>query len=568
MSHSERHAPSTRLVMIAMVLAVSMSFIDQTIVAIASPELQRDLSLSTNEGQWVINAYIVALAATFALGGRLADVWGRRRMVQLGVVGFALASALCGATPTGEWAETWMISARAIQGVFAALLTPAAISIVYGNAPAERRGRSMATFFGVTGAFTAIGPVLGGYLLEWTWRSIFWINLPVAAAALVVIRLAPIGEDRRDEAIDWRGAAVVAAGMAASVIGFSQASVWGWDSLATWAFLAVGAALLVVFVQLERRTRVPLVRLDIFRLPGFRIDSAVLFLAMIAFVPVSYFLSLYASVSLGLSGTGSSTLLLDFFLGFLIAAQLGGRIFDARGARPTILLGCVLGVAGFLWWASKVTTLTTHAQALPLILAGAGIGLLLGPSSADAVSRARDASYGEVTGVNQTVRNYGSALGFAVLGTVLAHVFTGRFTTSLIDLGIPRATAAGIAEQSSAGAASANAGSVPPALRGAIEQAVARDFALGMRAVLIGMAIALGAAFVVALFHPGDRPAVDPVPETPAPVRAVAADAAPADAAAPDGRPADADAPDGLLTAAAPDGQHSAAGADGQRPVP
>lgn len=227
----------------------------------------------------------------------------------------------------------------------------------------------------------------------------------------------------------------------------------------------------MLFVTVERRTPVPLVRLDIFRLPGFRVDSAVLFLAMIAFVPVSYFLSLYASVSLGLSGTGASTLLLQFFLGFLVAAQVGGRIFDSRGARPTILLGCALGAAGFLWWASKITTLTTHDQSHPLILAGAGIGLLLGPSSADAISRARDASYGEVTGINQTVRNYGSALGFAVLGTILTHAFTGRFTTSLVDLGVPRATAEEIAQRSGGGSGSTDASSVPAPLRAAIDQA-------------------------------------------------------------------------------------------------
>ncbi|MFG1621989.1 MFS transporter [Kribbella sp. NPDC049227] len=465
MKTSEGSTSSPKL-MIAMILAVSMSFIDQTIVAIASPDLQRDLHLAGTQSQWVINAYIVALAATFALGGRVADVWGRRRMVITGVIGFAVTSALCGATPSTSWAEAWLIAARAGQGVFAALLLPAAIAIVYAGAKPERRGRAMAMFFGFTGAFTALGPILGSSLLHWSWRGVFWVNLPVAAAALALIAVTQVPDTRARGRIDWRGAVVVAAGMALSVVGFTQSASWGWDSPATWSCLAAGAVLLAAFVVLQLRTAEPLVDVQMFRLRGFRVDSAVLFLAMMAFVPVVYFLSLYASVSLGLGAGGTSQLMLRFFLGYLIAAQLGGRVFDRYGAKSTILLGCVVGAAGFLWWATQVTTLSVDAQKLPLLVAGAGIGLLLGPSSADAVSRGSDASYGAITGINQTVRNYGSALGIAVLGTLLLHV----------------------------------------AKHASITQAAPHAFAQGMQAILIGMAAALGLAFLVALRHPGDRP--------------------------------------------------------------
>ena len=499
------------LIMVAMILAVSMSFIDQTIVAIASPDLQSDLALTRNEGEWVINAYLVALAATFALGGRIADAWGRRTMVIVGVVGFAISSALCGATPDASWAEAWLITARTTQGAFAALLLPAAISIVYSSASAQRRGRSMAMFFGLTGAFTALGPVLGNYLLEWSWRTIFWINLPVAIAALVAIAFAPITQARRAGGIDWPGAALVASGMALSVVGFSQSDDWGWSSAATWSCLLAGAALILLFVRVERGRTVPLVRLDIFRVRGFRVDSLVLFFAMIAFVPTAYFLSVYANVSLGLDAGGASHLLLLFFLGFLIAAQVGGHIFDARGAKQTILLGCLVGIAGYAWWASTVTTLDAADQHHPLILAGAGIGFLLGPASTDAVSRSHDASYGEVTGINQTMRNYGSALGFAVLGTLASHVFAGRFASSLVGLGVDPGTADDLAHEAATGNAGA-ASSVPASVRGAVERAVAEDFALGMRAVLIGMAVALGCAFLIALRHPGDRPVHENVP--------------------------------------------------------
>lgn len=508
---------SSRLVMIAMILSVSMSFIDQTIVAIASPDIQRDLDLTGAQGEWVINAYLIALAATFALGGRVSDVWGRKRMVMIGVAGFAITSALCGATPDNAWAETWLIAARAGQGVFAALLMPAAIAIVYSSAAPERRGRSMAMFFGLTGAFTAVGPIVGSYLLEWTWRAIFWINLPVAVLALIATAAASIAEKRRHEQIDWLGAVIIAAGMALSVVGFAEANTWGWDSVWTWACLIAGALLLAVFVLVERNRPIPLVRLDIFKLRGFRVDSAVLFLAMIAFVPVSYFLSLYASVSLGKDASGTSLLLLQFFIGFLVAAQIGGRIFDARGAKPTIIVGCAVGIAGFGWWATQVTTLTGGAQQWPLIVGGAGIGLLLGPSSADAVSRARDASYGEVTGLNQTVRNYGSSLGFAILGTILAQVFTSRFSDSLVGIGLSRGEADHIAGNATGTASASSFSSVPASIRSEVERAVAEDFAKAMQAVIIAMAVALAIALLVALRHPGDRPATDgmDLPDTP-----------------------------------------------------
>jgi EmrB/QacA subfamily drug resistance transporter len=501
---------STVMVTAAMVLAVSMSFIDQTIVAIASPDLQDDLDLTATQGQWVINAYIVALAAAFALGGRIADVWGRRRMVLVGVIGFAVCSALCGATPTGSDAEAWMISARVGQGVFAALLLPAAIAIVYSSSPSERRGRAMAMFFGITGAFTAVGPILGDYLLEWSWRAIFYVNLPVAVAAIVCTLVAKFDDQRQQQRIDWIGAVIVAAGMALSVVGFTQSAVWGWDSVKTWLCLVGGTVLLVAFVVIERRTHEPLIKLQIFRSRAFRIDSAVLFLAMIGFVPVAYFLSIYANVSLGLDAGGTSTLLLYFFLGLLLAAQLGGRIYDARGAKPPVMLGCLVGAAGFVYWATQVTDLDAHSQHYPLLLAGAGIGFLLGPVSTDAVGRAEDASYGEVTGINQTVRNYGSALGFAVLGTILTHVFISKFTTSLEDLGVSH----GDAESAAHTAATGNRESpseIPSRIREGVERAVTYDFAESVQVVVIGMAVALFLALLVALLHPGDRPT--PAPE-------------------------------------------------------
>src|SRR5215472_6578304 len=219
------------LVLAAMVFAVAMTFIDQTIVAIAIPNIQKELSLSPTGAQWVINGYLLALSALFALGGKLGDMLGRRRMVMVGVTGFALASAACGFTPKGSIAEAWIIFFRVAQGATAALLFPAAVGIVVAVFSLRERGRAMAIFFGIAGGLTAIGPIAGGFLTQWTWRSIFWINIPVALVALWLIWRSHPDDDRHPVPLDYRGTVLITGGMALTVLGLQQSSSWGWSSV-------------------------------------------------------------------------------------------------------------------------------------------------------------------------------------------------------------------------------------------------------------------------------------------------------------------------------------------------
>jgi EmrB/QacA subfamily drug resistance transporter len=499
-------APVTRsknIALIAMLLAVAMTFIDQTIVAIAAPNIQSELSLTQEGSRWVINAYLLALAATFAFGGRLADVLGHRRMVAIGIVGFAGSSLLCGLTPANGAAEAWLITFRALQGVSGAIMIPAALAIVVSAFPVRERGRAMAIFFGVSGGLTAIGPIAGGFLTQWTWRAIFWINVPIALIALVLVAVAHIAPTRRRERIDYLGALLAAVGMGLSVLGFEQAPVWGWDNAGTWLCIIGGLAVIVVFVAVEARTESPLIKVRIFRDRAFVVDNAVLFLSMIAFVPVFFFASVYAQFSLGFDANQAGLYLVIFFGGFAPAAQIGGRMLDARGARVPVIMGSAIATAGFALWAWKITDLSLGAQWPYIVIAGAGIGFLLGPASTDAVNRAIGASYGEVTGITQTVRNYASALGIAVLGTVLSTVFSDRLVSTLTATGVPEAQARSVA--SSASQRNGGGGSIPDALAGAIRH----DFAVATGWVLGGMAIALAVSFVVALAHPGGRPAHD-----------------------------------------------------------
>ncbi|MCW3020015.1 MAG: major facilitator superfamily 1 [Solirubrobacterales bacterium] len=481
---------SRNLILAAMIFAVAMTFIDQTIVSIAAPEVQKQLGLTSTGVQWAINAYLLSLAALFAFGGRLADTIGHRRMVTLGVVVFAAASAMCGLTPKGSLAEAWIVVFRVLQGAGGAIMFPAALAIVVQTFALRERGRALAIFFGIAGGLTAIGPILGGYLTQWTWRAIFWVNIPVAVVALILIVISKPSTLHRPARMDYRGLALIASGVALSVFGFQQSAVWGWGAPATGACVAAGAVLLVVFYRTEMHTASPLIQVGIFRVRAFLVENVVLAISMLVFIPVFFFASEYAQIALGKTPSQSGVLLLYFFVGFVIAAQIGGRMLDRRGAKPPVVLGCALSAVGFYLWAGKVTALDFSSQHWDIIIAGAGMGLMLGPANTDAVNRASRLSYGEATGVTQTVRNYSASLGLAILGTVLVSQMRSRIANSLIARGLPSARAHAIAahlsESRSGGAA-------------ALPHYVRLDFAYATRSVLYVMAAIMAAAAIVAL---------------------------------------------------------------------
>jgi EmrB/QacA subfamily drug resistance transporter len=477
------------LILAAMIFAVAMTFIDQTIVSIAAPEVQKELGLTSTGVQWAVNAYLLSLAALFAFGGRLADTVGHRKMVTLGVVVFAVSSAMCGLTPKGSLAEAWIVTFRVIQGAGGAIMFPAALAIVVQTFALRERGKALAIFFGIAGGLTAIGPILGGYLTQWTWRAIFWVNIPVAVIALVLIVLSKPLTVHRPARMDYRGLALIASGVALSVFGFQQSTVWGWSDPATGACIAVGAALLVVFYFVEAHTPSPLIAVSIFRIRPFLVENVVLGIAMLVFLPVFFFASEYAQIALGKTPSEAGLYLLYFFIGFVVAAQIGGRMLDRGGAKRPVVLGCALGAVGFWLWAGKVTGLDFNTQQWDIIIAGAGMGFMLGPASTDAVNRASRLSYGEATGITQTVRNYAASLGLAILGTILVSQMRSRVTSSLITLGVPSTKA----HAEASNIAQSRSGSVS-----AIPHFVRLDFAYATRSVLYVMAAIMAVAAITA----------------------------------------------------------------------
>jgi EmrB/QacA subfamily drug resistance transporter len=501
-----------------MIFAVAMTFIDQTIVALAVPELQKDLGLSATGTQWIVNAYLLSLSALFAFGGRLADIAGHRRMVVIGVIVFAGASALCGATPTGEAGEAWMIVFRVIQGAGAAIMFPAALAIVVAAFPVAARGKAMAIFFGITGGLTAVGPIAGGYLTEWTWRAIFWVNVPVAIIALILTARANIPDTRRAGSIDWPGTGLIAGGMSLSVLGLQQSSQWGWGDPVTWVCIVAGIVLLLAFVQRQLRVEHPLMNVRIFRDRGFAGDNVVLFLMMMAFVPLFFFSSLYAQIALGDDASGAGLYLLVWFGGFAAGSQWGGRVLDARGARAAVLPGSALAAVGLFLWAGSLTKLDLGDQWIFIVMSGVGMGLVLGPASTDALNRAPATSYGEATGILQTLRNFGSSLGLALLGTVLILQNKSNIEASLGDVGVPKERADAVADAlSQSGGGDPSGGLAQSTGRGAqrVFEAVQHDFAESTQTVFYVMGGMMVLCYIAAHLWMSRGKVEEAVPEPP-----------------------------------------------------
>ncbi|MDN4597900.1 MFS transporter [Leifsonia virtsii] len=522
---------SSTLALTGLIFAVSMTTIDQTIVALSAPSIQQNLGLTHDGMQWAVNVYLLTTAAFFLLGGRVADVVGHKRMALVGIAGFGVTSLLCGLAPTGDLAEPWLVTARALQGVSGAIMFPAAIGIVVEGFARESRGRAMAIFFAITGAMTALGPIAGGYLTVWTWRAIFWVNVPIAVAAFVIVAIAARPSVRRRERIDWLGAVIVAGGMGLVVFGLQQASPWGWANPAVIGSLVLGAALLVLFVVVQRRSGHPLIRIAAFRDRGFTLSTVATLFASIAFISTFFFLSVYGQVSLQLSAAETGLLFLKFFIGFVIASRIGSVRFDKHGARGVVLLGGIVGAVGFGWLATTATDLSIHADAFfnpqtwPILVAGAGIGLMFSPVSTDAVNRAIGASYGEVSAITQTMKNFGGALGLAVFTTVVTSRLTDLLTASFAKFGGTAADAQSAVERISGASGDSGSGlsTLPQAIQEQIMHAVRSDYASAVQWAFWGMAAAMAVVAVVGLLYPAGRTSL---PEDAAPASEPTADTA------------------------------------------
>ncbi len=419
-----------------LVPAMAMVMIDFTIVSISVTTIQRDLHLSATAAQWTVTAYALATAAFIALGGRLGDIMGHKRIVAIGIILFAGASTLCGLTPDTSVAEPWLITCRVLQGIGGALLIPSTTVLVLNSFPPQERGKGLAIFFIVAGLFTAIGPIAGSYLTQyWTWRAIFWINIPVALLSLTEFAFVKLKDEKHPARIDWGGAALLVAGMGLTVLGLQQSHPWGWDSPATIGSILAGIVILVLFVFYERRVKQPLISIQAFiENRPFAVDNVLTLFLFFTWLAVFFFGSIYFQVSAGQEPTQAGFSILTMFYSFFIASRIGGGMYDRLGAQHPVSIGLAAVAVGLWLWASELSSLSASGTLAGMLVTGAGFGLAMSALNTDALNRAPKEIRGEASGIVQTFRNFGSALGMAILGTiVLGSLGTHTTPTGFAD---------------------------------------------------------------------------------------------------------------------------------------
>jgi EmrB/QacA subfamily drug resistance transporter len=420
----------------AMCFALFMTMLDTTVVNVALPSIKRDLAASLASLEWTVNAYALVYAVLLITGGRLGDIFGRRRLFLAGVVVFAISSAAVGASPS----DTFLILGRGAQGVGAAMMMPATLAIITNAFPPSERGKAIGTWAGVSAMGLALGPPVGGFLTESvSWRAIFFINVPVAAVAVAVTLFATC-ESRDEEVarrIDYPGVVTITLALAAIVLALMEGNSWGWDSAGIVALFGLGAAALASFVAVELCALDPVLDFSLFRSRTFLGASIAAFGVSFAMVAFLFFTSLYMQNVLGYTPLGVGLRFLPATLVLVALGPIAGRLADKVGPRPLITLGLLL-VASALLWESRLTVRSSYGYLLGgFLLLGVGIGFTMSPMSTAAMSAVARTKAGVASGVLAMSRMVGGAFGVAVLGALVAgargDAASGALPADVID---------------------------------------------------------------------------------------------------------------------------------------
>jgi EmrB/QacA subfamily drug resistance transporter len=407
------------VVLVLICIAQFMVILDATIVNVALPSIQKDLDLSEGNLQWIVNSYTLVFGGFLLLGGRAGDLLGRKRLFLIGLVIFTVASLLDGLATS----ESMLIGARALQGLGAALVSPAALSIISTTfAEGKERARALGVWAAIAIGGSAVGLVLGGFLTQYlSWPWIFFVNVPVGVVAFVLsLRLIPESRDEHaHRSYDVAGAITVTGGLMSLVYAIVGAQSAGWTSAKTIGFFALAAALLVTFVVIEMRSKAPLVRLSIFRIRSLLTANVAMLLAASGIFAMFFFNTLYLQRVLGYGPLTAGLALLPFTAGIMISAGLASQFAPRIGVRPIAAAGFVLTAAGLL----LLTQLPVHgsyvANVLPaILLASLGMGAVFMPLTLIATTGLDDNDQGLASGIFNTSQQIGGALGLAVLSTL------------------------------------------------------------------------------------------------------------------------------------------------------
>ena len=411
----------------AVALGLFMIMLDNTVVNVALPAIQQDLAADLSELQWIVTGYALTFAALMLTGGKLADLFGRRLLFVVGIVVFTLASLACGLATSGDM----LIGARVVQGVGAALMNPATLSIISAAFPPRERGTAIGIWAGVAALALAIGPLVGGLLTEHVgWEWIFFVNVPVGVLAIVASWLL-IDESRdtsREQRLDVPGLLTGGLGLFALTYGLIEANTYGWTSGRIVASFAAAAVLLVGFVLLERHQRLPMLDLSLFRSRTFTGANLVVLLVALSMFGVFFFVSLYMQNILGYSAVQAGAAFLPMTLLIVLIAPIAGRATDRIGSRWLLFAGMtLLGVQ--LLYLSSLGIGATYWNLLPaMVVGGLGMALTMTPSAAAAVRSVPVDKSGVGSAVLNSFRQVGGSVGIAVMGAIVAHSVGGRPT--------------------------------------------------------------------------------------------------------------------------------------------
>jgi EmrB/QacA subfamily drug resistance transporter len=485
-------AGAGRWVLAATILGSSLAFIDSTVVNVALPALQSALDATLAEIQWVVESYALTLAALLLTGGSLGDLRGRRTVFAAGVFIFAAASAWCGLAHTiGE-----LIAARAVQGVGAALLVPGSLSLISASFPKSRRGQAIGTWSGFTAITAALGPVLGGWLVQHlSWRWIFFINLPLALVVLA-ITIWRVPETRAAHApaqLDWPGVVLTTAGLGAVVFALIESVP---------AAGVAGIALLIGFLLVEFHSPAPMLPLALFHSRSFTGANLMTFLLYAALSGVLFFFPLNLIQVQGYSSTEAGAALLPFIVLMFLMSGWSGGLIQRYGARRPLIVGPLIAAAGFALFARPTIGGSYWSTFFPAVLVlGLGMAVSVAPLTTTVMNSVAEAHAGVASGINNAVSRVGGLIAIAVLGVVLYAGFNRALDRQLSTLNLPPVLRAEIdAQRRNLGAAEISDATGREAIR--------KSFVTGYRYVVwTAVVIATASSASAAALIDRDRPA-------------------------------------------------------------
>ncbi|MDM0013264.1 MFS transporter [Variovorax sp. J22P168] len=472
-------------VLAAAIVGSSMAFIDGTVVNVALPAIQADLHASAFEAQWVVESYALFLAALLLVGGALGDRFGRRRIFALGVALFALASVGCALAQDVQQ----LILARALQGVGGAMLVPGSLALISAAYPEKERGRAIGTWSGFSGITAAIGPVLGGFLVDhYSWIWAFLVNLPMAAAVLLIVwRHVPESRgDAASQGLDGGGAALATVALGGIVYAFVEAPTNGWDSPAVLAALAAGIAACIGFVAVELRVRAPMLPLGLFGIGNFGGANLLTLLLYAALGGGLYFLPLNLIQVQGYSATVAGAALLPFIAIMFALSGWAGQLVDRFGPRLPLVAGPAIAAAGFALFALPGVEAGYWSGFFPaVVVLGFGMTVTVAPLTTTVMNAVGAERAGIASGVNNAVSRAAAVLAIAVFGVVMSAAFDARLAEGLrASAAAPEIVQAMQVQRAQLAAAVAPAG-VDTTTAAALRETVRAAFVSGFRWVML-----------------------------------------------------------------------------------